>query len=114
MKVTFDASLATDRDWVRLECGDWVDGSMVLADQTIDYILSEEPNKYLAAARCCELILAHRSKARGGLVEKEVDELRVRYSAGSSEDDYRKHITWLREKGAEKTLPVGQRFIGLM
>lgn len=117
MKVTFDPSLPTDRDWVRLECGDCVNGKMTLDDQTIDTILLEEPNKYFAAARCCELILVLRDKARGGVIEKEVDEVRIRYgSSGSSGSvsDYQQHAAWLRIEGARKLLPTGQRFIGML
>lgn len=117
MKLTFDPALPTDRDWVRLECGDCIDGKMTIADQTIDEILLEEPNRYFAAARCCELILVLRDKARGGVVEKEVDEVRIRFgSSGSSGNvsDYQQHVTWLRTEGARRLLPKGQRFIGLL
>lgn len=112
--ITFDPALATSRDWVRLEIGDHVVATALLEDESIDYVLAEESNKYLAAARCAEILIARWETKRGGRTEKQVDNLRIRYSDGTTESDYRQHIKWLRERGAELLIPKGQRFFSVV
>ena len=114
MIATFDPALATTRDWVRLEIGDHVVASAALEDESIDAIVAEEANKYLAAARCAEILVARWESKRAGRTEKQVDNLRIRWNDGASESDYRAHIAYLREKGAELVAPKGRRFMSML
>lgn len=101
MPFTYDSGLSSDRDWVRLLSGDRVSAQMKLEDEEIDGLLREESNKYLAAARACEIILAR----SGGLVTKEVDTLRLQWSDNSTaETTYTRYIKYLKERGAERTI----------
>lgn len=114
MIATFDPALGTTRDWVRLEIGDHVIASAALEDESIDAIVAEEANKWLAAARCAEILMARWETKRAGRDEKQVDNLRIRWNTSSSETEYRRHIMYLREKGAEMLAPVGKRFLSLL
>lgn len=99
MAQTYSPLLTTDKDWVRFLAGDRDIAAPRLQDEEIFALLAEEPNKYLAAAAACELILAR----SGGLVEKQVGDLRLKWG-GSAQDQYSKYIQHLREKGAGKML----------
>lgn len=107
MSATYDPTLPADKDWVRFLIGDRgtptgagnnVSGT-TLSDEEIAAVLAEEANKYLAAARCGETI-----QAQGhGATSKSVGDLSISY--GDSPDSaYRKHLTRLRQKGAELLL----------
>ncbi len=104
MSVTYDPSLSTDKDWVRLLIGDRdtsfkADGTTpkaTLDDNEILALLVEEPNKYLAAARAAGLIL---NRTRG-MISKQVDDLRITYG-DDPESSYRKHIEKLEARGNE-------------
>lgn len=95
MSATYDASLPTDKDWVRFLVGDRTVSSAVLQDEEIAALLVEEKNKYLAAARAGETILARTQ----GVVSKQVDDLSISFG-DSAESAYRAHIKSLRERGA--------------
>lgn len=100
MSQTYDPTLSTDKDWVRFLVGDRVvDGTAVLEDEEIEALLVEEPNKYMAAARACEVILAD----RGDVVSKSVDDLSISYS-GSAESAYREHVRKLKQRGATEAM----------
>jgi hypothetical protein len=108
MGASYDSTLPTNNDWVRFLTGDTdvssneekaTGNNARLQDEEIAALLVEEKNKYLAAARAGELIIA-RAK---GVVEKEVDELRIKYG-DNPESAYRKHLQGLREKGCENLL----------
>jgi hypothetical protein len=92
--VSYDPSLGTDRDWVRLLIGDRDIESAKLQDEEINALLREEPNKYLAAARAGELILG----SRGGVTMKTVSDLSIMYG-DSPTSSYRAHINVLRQRG---------------
>lgn len=104
MSVSYDPSLSTDKDWVRLLISDRdtslkaddITPKAVLDDNEILALLVEEPNKYLAAARAADLVL---SRTRG-MVSKQVDDLRITYG-DSPESSYRKHIEKLTIRGNE-------------
>ena len=110
MPFSYDPGLSSDRDWVRLLSGDRVADQMRLADEEIDALLREESNKYLAAARACELLLAR----SGGLVTKQVDTLRLQWSDNSTaETTYTKYIKYLKERGAQLTIRAPLTFKNL-
>jgi hypothetical protein len=101
MAATYDPTLPTDKDWVRFLTGDrdvTPESDAKFQDEEILAVLAEEENKYLAAARLAETLLAQ----SGGAVEKQVDDLRLRWSESPS-SAYRQYITGLREKGARLT-----------
>jgi hypothetical protein len=98
MSASYSVNLTTDKDWVRMLIGDRDVTSPIFQDEEINAVLAEEANKYLAAAAMGGMILA-----RGrGLVEKAVDDLRLRWS-DNPKSAYSAYIQNLREKGAEKT-----------
>ena len=103
MAATYNPSLASDKDWVRFFIGDRgvddVESTFVLSDEEINAVLGEEKNKYLAAARCGDVIL---SQGRG-VVSKSVGNLSLSYG-DSPESAYRGHLKTLREKGCELLL----------
>jgi hypothetical protein len=105
MAATYDVALATDKDWVRLMSGDRDVAKPKLQDEEIAALLVEEANKYLAAARACEIIFAR----TGGIVTKQVGDLRIQYS-GSEKNAYLTHIQTLRRRGAELTIPKPRSF----
>jgi hypothetical protein len=105
MGAAYDANLTSDKDWVRLLAGDRDIDKARLSDEEIAALLVEERNKYLAAARACEIILAK----SGGIVDKQVGDLRLKWG-GSSQDQYSKYIQQLRIKGAGLTLQKPKSF----
>lgn len=105
MAATYNISLPTDKDWVRFLSGDRDVTAAKLQDEEIIALLAEEANKYLAAARACEAIIAR----SGGLVVKQVGDLKLQYS-GTGKDAYHEHIKQLREKGAKLTISIPRVF----
>jgi hypothetical protein len=106
MAATYDPTLATDKDWVRLLIGDRDTARPFFDDAEILAVLEEEQNKYLAAATLAESVL---SKGHG-LVEKAVDDLHLRWS-DNPKSAYSGYIAVLRQKGATLTYPAGKRVI---
>lgn len=107
MAFTYEPALTADRDWVRFMVGDRVKDVAVLQDEEIDAFLASEANKYLAAWRCGQLILA---RGKGGISSKSVDGLSITYD-NSPEGAYGRHLQELHTKGCELLLPKGERFI---
>ncbi len=107
MSATYDPTLPTDLDWVRFLTGDRDVIAPRLQDEEITALLAEEKNRYFAAAQAGEMILAK----SGGLVEKQVGDLRLRWSDGGSENAYRAYLRLLRERGAELVLKQGGRSV---
>jgi hypothetical protein len=108
--------LPTDRDWVRFSVGDTDvsddeegNTNAELDDYEIDALLVEEANKYLAAARAGDVLIAK----GGNVVSKMVGDLRLENSE-EPKSAYTEHLRRLREKGARILLPSTQRhFINL-
>lgn len=105
MSFTYDPALVSDRDWVRFFVADRIQARAVLADEEIDALLTEEANKYLAAARAGEMMLAR----NGSLVDKWVGDLRLRFN-DSPQSTYRNYLTGLRKRGCELLLPRNRAF----
>jgi hypothetical protein len=101
MAQTFDPALPTDKDWVRQVLGDTtVAGNRAkLEDETIVAILALEPNKWLAAARLGDSILAKRQ----GVTSKTVGNLSLSFGGGSG-GDFAAAVQRLREEGARQLL----------
>lgn len=85
MAVTYNAALATTRDWVRFLVYDRDTAKAVLQDEEIDAVLVEESdNKYLAAARVGEiLLLKHGFKEE---IEAGDGDARIRWSRTRTEE----------------------------
>lgn len=110
MPVSYDPGLSTDKDWVRFLISDRDVSRAILDDTEIIAVLAEEANKYLAAARCGEILLTR----SGGVVWKQVGELRIKYDDTETEDSvYRSYLRRLREKGAWLVLPKPRTFANL-
>jgi hypothetical protein len=77
MANTFDASLGTDKDYVRFLVGD-IASPWVVQDESIEGILTKEANVWMAAAQVAEVM--NRILTRGGTLEdRKVGETRIRY-----------------------------------
>jgi len=113
MAKTYNPSLPTNKDWVRFLTGDreettgpaYTMTKALLLDEEIAAVVAEEANKWLAAARCGEVILA-RGK---GAISKAVDGLSISWG-DSPESAYRAHIKGLRVKGCDVLLISNRHF----
>lgn len=107
----YDPSLRTDRDWVRFFIAD-KGPTFYVADEEIDALLVEQPNKYLAASVAGRLLINRTAGATGGmeLIEKQVDGLRLRYGGGSGGSEggssYASHLDWLWREGCNRLYPT--------
>jgi hypothetical protein len=81
----------------------------VLFNEEITALLTEESNKYLAAARAGEVILA-RCK---GAISKSVDGLSISWG-DSPESAYRAHLKKLRERGCDLLLTGTRQFRAIL
>ena len=108
MAATYDPTLPSDKDWVRLLIGDTDVSSPVLSDEEILGIIAEEVSingqgiwtKYLVAARAGWVILAA-DGGSGSVVSKTVGNLSLSYGGSSSADSaFRAHLQSLKERGA--------------
>lgn len=83
MATTYDASLGTDKDWVRILIGD--NGTtMTLTDAEIDGIVAEQTStgqalKYFAAADALFVLYGIFKTKRGGVVDRQISKLRLRF-----------------------------------
>ena len=81
--MAYDDSLATNKDWVLYLIGD-IGATQKVPDDTIAALLTEHAsNKYCAAAAALDGLLATWLAAGGGMLEKEVDDLRIKYASGA-------------------------------
>ena len=63
MAFTYDSPFASAKDQVRFMLGDTVEGTLLLQDEEIEWVLQDEGDDVAAAAvRCCEAIIAQLSK----------------------------------------------------
>lgn len=89
-----------DRDYVRWRLGDTDEETALLDDGEIDYALSNNANRLLAAAECCRAIYANLSRVSGMEVEK------IKYA--KSADYYRDLEEILRiETSSLAAMPFG-------
>jgi hypothetical protein len=103
LTTTYTNSLPTDKDWVRFQVYDR-ESPWILQDEEITAILAEESNKWVAAARCGEIILARTR----GVIAKKVAETTTAYGiAGSiltSSSPYQEHLSKLRKEGMKRSM----------
>lgn len=105
MPATYDPALPTDSDWVRFLAGDRDTAKAKLQDEEIAALLVEEANKYLAAARACEIIV----NRNGGVTHKWVGDLRLSFS-DTPDNAYNRYVKELRARGAFLTTPKPRVF----
>lgn len=106
MTAEYDPTLSTDKDWIRAQIGDRDTTKAVLSDEEIDAINDTQQNRWLAAAECGALV-ATRSQ---GVVEKQVDDLRLDFGDNDQNTAYAAHLQRLRVKGAQELLPAQSNF----
>lgn len=105
MATTYDASMGTNKDWVRLLIGD--NGStMTLADEEIDGIIDEQTatgdaTKYFAAADAINILYGLHKAGRRGVVDRQISKLRLRFGEDvSAANAVAKAAADFRRKGA--------------
>ncbi len=81
--MAYDSSLPDNQNWVRFLIGD-TGATQKLEDDTIDALLVEHlANKYCAAAAALEGLLATWLAKGAGVLERDVDDLRIKYAIGA-------------------------------
>lgn len=101
MAATFDASLSTNKDWVRYLIGDTDTGNAYVQDETIEAVLGEENNKYTAASRVARGIYM-RLTGGGTLEDRKVGETRIRYQAAQR---FKQTADELKNRGSAYIIP---------
>lgn len=111
MNATFDPTLKTEKDWVRLTIGDTDTDNPTLDDATIDALLRQEPNKWFAAATAAEAAFTKWQQDGDGLVSKTVGALSITRESGTSASQaYLGHVRELRARGARELSPAPYSF----
>lgn len=120
MSFSYDPTLPSNLDWVRFLIGDTDSTNIRLQDEEITSIIAEETAtgkavKYLAAAAALSSLHLRWSSAGGGLAEKEVDGLRLRWqgSMNIGNNSIVDRIKELRKIGASHLLNKPKFFRGL-
>ena len=95
MAATYDASLGSDRDWVRFLTGDR-GPTFIFSDEELDAVIADTANKYFAAA---DVLDSMRTRwLNKGIKSKSVEGLSITYAGP---EDMLKRVTSLRVKGAQ-------------
>lgn len=106
MTWTFDETLATDRDVVRLETGDTVTADQQLSDEAIDRAIAQRGSVIGAAILCCDWMIAKYSR----LVTQSVGSVSVSY--GERLANYQTLIARLRLRAGNTNPFVGGTKVG--
>lgn len=114
MSFSYNPALPSDLDWVRRLVGDVTDTTAApaqLQDAEILAFLDEEPNKYYAAAAALGAMLAVWQRSGAGVIEKWVDNLRIKRDTGESAfAAVRAEIERLQKRGAQAMMPRNRIF----
>lgn len=76
MTWTYSNALTANKDKVRLLIADTDTADQQLADEEINWVITQEPNVYAAASKCCSLLAAKYSRQ----ADTEVGDLSVKKS----------------------------------
>lgn len=95
MTWTYDTSLSTSRDKVRLLVGDTDTNDQQLSDEEITFITSEETNVYRAAALASRTLAAKYARLVGSSVES------LRFFASDRFDHYTQLARQLEEQASK-------------
>lgn len=108
MSASYLPTLTRTLDWVRFLIGDTDISAARLQDEEILAVIGEvtQGNKYLAAARCGELLIV----SLGGVTSKQVGDLKLTFRDGEEEEPYRKYLCGLQARGALQVGPTRNRF----
>lgn len=101
MAASFDASLDSDKDFVRFLIGDTNDSNFFVQDETIIAVLGEENNKYVAASRVAKGIYMQLTGG-GTLEDRKVGETRIRYQTAQR---FKQIADDLKNRGAAYMMP---------
>jgi len=99
MTWSYNSSLASDKDKVRLLTGDTDTTDQLLQDEEINYLLTETGNVLLAAGRAARAIAAKFARQ----ADKEVGDLRV--SLSQKAEAYRKLADDLEKRAGSVSIP---------
>lgn len=101
MSASFDPALNTDKDYVRFLIGDTSTSAWLVQDETIEAILDNEANKFMAAVAVIEALYTGETGA-GSLEDRKVGETRIRYQRVS---DLKLLTAGLRARGSAHMRP---------
>lgn len=107
MAATYEPNpaAATDRDRVRFLIGDTDTSDAQIEDEEIEWLLTEEENVYLAAARALSGLHARWSSLGKGVIEKQTSRLRIRRGFDENASAaIAARIAELRKRGASDTI----------
>jgi len=114
MAATYDPTLASDEDHVRILIGDNGDGTTQAVitnprwtDEEITAVIAKEGNAHLAAAELLRIDLTRWAGAGRGVVEKHVGKLKIKQGIMAdfgAVDALKEHINYLRRIGGDKLL----------
>ena len=96
MTWTFENDFTTDRDKVRIECGDVITRDQQLDDKAITYAISIEGSILSAAARCCEWLqsfYARKADMSEGALKISLSQRALAYVKKAKELRFRDSIT---------------------
>lgn len=116
MSFSYDPTLPTNRDHVRLLISDTDSATALFSDEELTSLLADETAtgqalKYFAAARCLEILVAKWAGSGRGEIEKQIDTYRVRRGMNeNSTESLLAMIKSYKERGAFLLLPSGRRY----
>jgi hypothetical protein len=114
MTASYDSSLRSEKDWVRMMIGDDDPATATLQDEEIDALLVEEANKYLAAAAALCVLQGRWASAGEGILEKQVDTLRIKWGVDPAATNVlTARIKELKRKGVDLVTPE-PRMLGMI
>lgn len=114
MAFTYDATLLTDRDWVRFYVPDKVAAVAIYQDEEIDALIAEQmakgrtglSAKYYASASALRNLVGEYALVGGGLRRKEVDDLELEFGfQTASSKALQDKIDFLEKEGNKCLVP---------
>jgi hypothetical protein len=113
MAKSYDPTMPDDTDKVRFLTGDRFDGKMILEDEEIEWLLTQEANIYRAAAAACDQLAVAiagsitTASGAGPISRKKVGNLELQYATGSGRTakDYEGLAKMLRARGSGRNVP---------
>ncbi len=102
MTTTYTAGSGTDRNTLRLLIQDTDTDSALFQDEELDVFLATEANVYYAAARALSTLLSHWAGKGEGVMEKTVDDFRLRWGMETSvAEALREQINEFKQRGTQ-------------
>ncbi len=103
MTATYTVGSETDRDALRLLIRDTdIPDNALFQDEELDVFLATEANVYYAAARALSTLLSHWAGKGEGVMEKTVDDFRLRWGMETSvAEALREQINEFKQRGTQ-------------